>query len=122
MKKGPALCAVLALAGGLVGPALAADREAGVPLTPSEAVGGWTLSTQGRPVCMIRLGARHSVRADGDCSGALPAQPTGWAPTHDGMRLTGAGGQTVMSFDRWSNSLFVSEKGSSADVQMRRGD
>ncbi|HWD67110.1 MAG TPA: AprI/Inh family metalloprotease inhibitor [Caulobacteraceae bacterium] len=122
MIKGPAFCAVLAIGAGLAGPTLAADREAGVPLTSAEAVGGWTLSNQGRAVCMVRLGARHTVRTDGDCSGALSAQPTGWAPTHDGMRLTGPGGQTVMAFDRWSNSLFVSEKGSAADVQLRRGD
>ena len=122
MIKGPAFCAVLALAGAIAGPILAADREAGVPLTPAEAAGGWTLSTQGHAVCLVRLGARHTARTDGDCSGALSTQPTGWAPTEDGMRLTGPGGQTVMAFDRWSNSLFVSEKGSTADVQLRRGD
>jgi hypothetical protein len=122
MIKRPAFCAVLTLAAGLAGPTLAADREAGVPLTPAEAVGGWTLSNQGHAVCMVRLGARHTVRTDGDCSGALSARPTGWAPTSDGMRLTGPGGQTVMAFDRWSNSLFVSEKGSTADLQLRRGD
>lgn len=119
MWKKPVLCGALLCA--FAGPALA-DREAGVPLSPAEAVGGWTLSTNGRTVCTIRLGARHTVRADAACSGLLPNEPTGWAPTADGMRLTGPGGQTVMSFDRWSNSLFVSRVGSSADVQMRRGD
>ncbi|HEY1415768.1 MAG TPA: AprI/Inh family metalloprotease inhibitor [Caulobacteraceae bacterium] len=122
MWKGSVLCAGLIAILGIAGPVLAADHEAGVPLTPAEAVGGWTLSTQGRAVCMIRLGARHTVRTNGDCSGALSAQPIGWAPTQDGMRLTGPGGQTVMAFDRWSNSLFVSEKGSATDAQLRRGD
>jgi hypothetical protein len=118
--KGPAFCAALMGAAALAGPSLAFDREAGVPLTPAEAVGGWTLSTNGRAVCMIHLGARHTVRAGAACAGLLPMEPTAWAPTANGMRLVGAGGQTLMAFDRWSNSLFVSRVGSAADVQMRR--
>lgn len=120
--KGPAFCAALVCAAGFAGPGLASDHEAGVPLTPAEAAGGWILSSNGQAVCMIRLAARHVVHADATCSGVLPAEPTSWTPTADGMRLVGPGGQTVMAFDRWSNSLFVSKLGSFADVQMRRGD
>jgi hypothetical protein len=105
----------------LAGQAAAADHEAGVPLTPSEAAGGWTLSSGGQPVCMLTLGARHTVRASSSCASALPGEPTGWAPTADGMRLVGADGQTVVAFDRWSNSLFVSRISGHADLQLRRG-
>jgi hypothetical protein len=37
------------------------------------------------------------------------------------MRLLGADGATVMTFDRWSNSLLVSRIGSAGDLQLRRG-
>lgn len=112
-------CLALVCAG-IAGPTLAADAEAGVPLSPAEAVGGWALSTNGREVCTIRLGARHTVRVDTPCSGLLSTQPTSWAPTANGMKLVAADGQTVLAFDRWSNSLFVSVVGSPADIQMRR--
>jgi hypothetical protein len=104
----------------LAGQAVGADNEAGVPLTPAEAAGGWTLSQNNEPVCTITLGARHTARAPSSCGSALPGQPTGWAPTADGMRLTGPGGQTIMSFGRWSNSLFVSHIGQGRDLQLRR--
>jgi hypothetical protein len=105
----------------LAGQAAAADNEAGVPLSPVEAAGGWTLSSGGRPLCMLTLGRRHTVRTPPTCGSALPGRPTAWAPTSDGMRLVGADGQTVMAFDRWSNSLFVSHISSHADLQLRRG-
>jgi hypothetical protein len=105
----------------MAGPTLAFDGEAGVPLTPAEAAGGWTLSSNGRPVCTVFLSARHTVRAGANCEAVLRAEPVAWAPAADGVRLTGPNGQTVMAFDRWSNSLFVSRVGSYADVQMRRG-
>ncbi|HXV00114.1 MAG TPA: AprI/Inh family metalloprotease inhibitor [Caulobacteraceae bacterium] len=117
-------CIIVAGLGGamlLAGQAVGADNEAGVPLTPAEAAGGWTLSQDNRPVCTLTLGARHTVRAGGDCAAALSGQPTGWAPTSDGMRLTGADGQTIVSFGRWSNSLFVSHVSSGRDLQLRRG-
>ena len=38
------------------------------------------------------------------------------------MALTGADGQVLLPFDRWSNSLFVSEIGSARDVQLMRGE
>jgi hypothetical protein len=116
-----AICAVLGATAMLASAAVAADREAGVPLTPAEAAGAWTIESQGRNVCVLYLGASHSVRAPQSCAGTLPAQPTGWAPTADGMRLTGPGGQTVLAFNRWSNSLFVSHMASGVDIQLRRG-
>ena len=122
MFRGRLFCLALTAAAGLAGAAWAFDQEAGVPLSPAEAAGGWTLSSNGQAVCAIHLSARHGVRADAACSGLLSGEPTGWAPTHEGMRLIDQGGRTVASFDRWSNSLFVTVVGSPVDIQMRRGD
>jgi hypothetical protein len=96
------------------------DHEAGVPLTPAEAAGVWTLASGGRDQCHLTLGAAHSVNADAGCREILPG-PTGWQPTRDGMALTDAGGKTILAFHRWSNSLFVSHRASGVDVQLRRG-
>jgi len=96
------------------------DHEAGVPLTPAEAAGVWTLASGGRDQCRLTLGAQHTVKADAGCREILPG-PTGWRPTSDGMALTGASGQTILAFHRWSNSLFVSHRASGVDVQLRRG-
>lgn len=111
--------AVVALGLGC-GLALAADNEAGVPLSPGEAAGGWTLQSAGHAICMLKLTATHQARA-GDCGGALPAGIAGWATTASGMALTGADGQVLMRFDRWSNSLFVSRRASGEDLQLMRG-
>ena len=46
---------------------------------------------------------------------------TGWAPTGDGMALTGSDGHVLIAFSRWSNSLFVSHRASGFDLQLRRG-
>jgi Protease inhibitor Inh len=115
-----------ALAAGLgAGQALAQDQkgpddhEAGVPLTPAEAAGAWTVSTGGRDVCTITLTAAHGVTSPPACASVLPGAPTAWQPTSDGMQLTGGG--TAIAFHRWSNSLFVSQRASHLDVQLRRG-
>jgi hypothetical protein len=100
--------------------AVAEDNEAGVPLTPKEAVGAWTVSSGGQDLCVLTLGAAHTVKAASSCGDVLPAAPTGWQPTSDGMQLTGPGGQAVLAFHRWSNSLFVSHRASGVDVQLRR--
>ncbi|MBW8815459.1 MAG: AprI/Inh family metalloprotease inhibitor [Caulobacterales bacterium] len=109
------------LAMATAGAAVAEDREAGVPLSPAEAAGAWTLESAGHPICTIRLGADRSARAASDCAGALPGAPAGWRPTADGMALIGANGQALLGFNRWSNSLFVSHRASGVDVQLRRG-
>jgi hypothetical protein len=106
-------------------PALAADHEAGVPLTPAEAAGVWTLETGGRDLCTMTLGtqktgAGYAVQA-ASCASALPATPSAWRPTSDGMALVGADGARVVAFNRWSNSLFVSHRASGTDLQLRRG-
>jgi hypothetical protein len=117
----------IAIMGGLtalalgVAVALAADHEAGVPLTPQEAAGGWTVETAGHSICMIRLTANFGARADGTCGETLPAGVTGWKATSDGMALIGADGSVLAPFDRWSNSLFVSHRSSGTDVQLMRG-
>jgi hypothetical protein len=100
--------------------AIAADNEAGVPLSPAEAAGGWTVETGGHNVCMIQLTANHGANVGQGCGDALPAGITGWQATADGMALTG-GGQTV-PFSRWSNSLFVSHRSTGVDVQLMRGN
>jgi hypothetical protein len=101
--------------------AVAEDNEAGVPLTPAEAAGAWTVASQGQDLCVLTLGAEHTVKAPRSCSDALPGNPTTWQPTKDGMQLIGAGGQPVLAFHRWSNSLFVSHRSSGVDIQLRRG-
>ena len=114
----------LTLAGALValaGAALAEDHEAGVPLSPAEAAGGWTVETGGHAICMIRLTANHGATPSGSCGDALPAGVAGWQPTADGMALTDGSGQVLAPFSRWSNSLFVSHRSSGVDVQLMRG-
>ena len=101
--------------------AMAADHEAGVPLSPAEAAGGWTVETGGHAICMIRLTADHGATPGQACGDALPAGVTGWQATADGMALTGQGGAVLAPFSRWSNSLFVSHRSSGVDVQLMRG-
>lgn len=113
------LTAAAVLSAGSV--ASAADHEAGVPLTPAEAAGAWTVASQGRDLCVLTLGAAHTVKAPADCREALAGDPTGWQPTSDGMQLVGADGRQMLAFHRWSNSLFVSHRSSGFDVQLRRG-
>ncbi len=101
--------------------ALAADHEAGVPLSPAEAAGAWTVETGGHAICIIRLTADHLARPAQNCGDALPSGVTGWVTTTDGMALTGEGGAVLAPFNRWSNSLFVSHRSSGVDVQLMRG-
>jgi hypothetical protein len=110
----------------LPGFAVAADHEAGVPLTPAEAAGPWRLSSAGADICTVTLAPRKagdagfSAAAAESCGDALPAGVAGWAPTGDGMALTGTDGKVLIAFNRWSNSLFVSHRSSGADLQLRR--
>ncbi|HEY5107473.1 MAG TPA: AprI/Inh family metalloprotease inhibitor [Caulobacteraceae bacterium] len=108
-------------------PACAADNEAGVPLSPRDAAGAWTVESQGTAICTLRLSAARSahgsfrLQAPSGCGDAIPAGAVGWTPTHDGMALTGADGAVLISFNRWSNSLFVSHRSSGSDLQLKRG-
>jgi hypothetical protein len=110
-----------------VGVAAAADNEAGVPLTPAEAAGAWTVETGGHSICILSLGTRkvstigYSVEIPSTCSEALPTGAAAWAPAAGGMKLVTTDGQTVLAFGRWSNSLFVSHRSSGVDVQLKRG-
>jgi hypothetical protein len=97
------------------------DNEAGVPLTPTEAAGAWTVASQGQDLCTLTLSADHGVKAPFSCREALAGNPTGWQPTKDGMQLVGANGQPMLAFHRWSNSLFVSHRSAGVDIQLRRG-
>jgi hypothetical protein len=104
----------------------AADNEAGVPLSPGDAAGAWTLQSQGHAVCVVRLGARKApggfaLRLDPQCAGALPQGAAAWRPTADGMAMTGSDGSVLIAFGRWSNSLFVSHRSSGSDLQLKRG-
>ena len=112
----------------VAGPALAFDGEAGTPLQPSEAAGAWSLqnNSDNRTLCVLDLSRRRTrlgfaLRTRGDCRPALDVQPVAWAPTADGMRLVAADDRTVLSFDRWSNSLLTTHINSSVDVALRRG-
>ena len=121
----------LALAAGLSFSAAAAladgpDNEAGVPLSPAEAGGAWTLESDGHSICVIKLGAdkakdAYPAKAQSSCREVLSGDPAGWRPTHDGMQLVGADGAPLLAFARWSNSLFVSHRSSGVDLQLRRG-
>jgi len=98
------------------------DHEAGVPLSPAEAAGGWTLETHGHAICMVRLTADHGARPDAQCAGSLPAGVAGWSATRNGMALTDQSGQVLLPFSRWSNSLFVAAASSGIDnLQLMRG-
>jgi hypothetical protein len=103
------------------------DHEAGVSLSPTEAVGAWTLESGGHSICVVKLGAEKvaggafKAEAPSSCGPALPAGVTGWAPSDHGMNLVDAGGQTLIGFGRWSNSLLVSHPSSGVDIQLRRG-
>ena len=118
------LATALILAGPV--PALAADHEAGVPLAPAEAAGEWTLESGGHSICRLTLGAAKSAagfaaRVPAACGDDLKGAPAAWVPTPDGMKFVDAGGQTLIAFNRWSNSLFVSHRSSGVDIQLRRG-
>jgi hypothetical protein len=95
--------------------------EAGVPLSPAEAAGGWTLEAGGHAICMVRLASDHGAAAGAGCAGALPGGVAGWKPTSNGMALTDASGQVVLPFSRWSNSLFVGTAPSGDYLQLMRG-
>jgi len=124
LKLTLSLVAISALAATAV---VAADHEAGVPLTPAEAAGAWTVETGGHAICMIQLSAEKSGNAGfgatpgANCGDALPSGIAGWAPTSEGMALTGDDGKVLVPFNRWSNSLFVSHRSSGTDVQLMRG-
>lgn len=94
--------------------------EAGVPLSPAEAAGGWTLESHGHAICTVRLNADHGAQAGPGCGEALPSV-AGWRPTSNGMALTDSGGQVVLPFSRWSNSLFVATIRSGDQLQLMRG-
>jgi hypothetical protein len=109
------------------GPALA-DKEAGVPLTPADAAGPWTVETDGHYLCVLTLektkvggSAAFALHAPAACGGTLPANVAGWTPSTDGMALVGADGATLVDFNRWSNSLFVSHRSSGVNIQLMRG-
>jgi hypothetical protein len=99
--------------------AAAEDHEAGVPLTPAEAAGAWSVSSNGQDLCVLTLDANHGVKAPHSCDDALPGRPTSWQPTKDGVQLIGSG--QPVEFHRWRNSLFVSHRSSGVDIQLRRG-
>jgi len=100
--------------------AAAADHEAGVPLSPAEAAGAWTLESAGKSICTLTLGANGSVQAPASCGGVLPVNVKSWEASGDGMKFVSADGQS-MAFGRWSNSLFVAHRATGVDVQLKRG-
>ena len=122
--------AIAAFSGALLAGApfavFAADHEAGVPLAPAEAAGTWTVESGGHSICTVALsaekaGAGYGAKASGSCGDTLKGTPAAWTPTNDGMSLVDASGQSLIRFNRWSNSLFVSHTSSGVDIQLRRG-
>ena len=105
--------------------ALAADHEAGVPLSPAEAAGAWTVESGGRSICTVTLsadkvGQGYGAKVSDGCGDTLKGSPAAWTSTRDGMSLVDANGQSLIRFNRWSNSLFVSHQNSGVDIQLRR--
>ena len=117
----PALAAAL-IATGAPWLAAAADHEAGAPLSQAEAGGAWMLESGGRDLCTVTLGSNYAASADRPCATAFDGAPTAWRPTADGMELVSGDGKALMSFGRWSNSLFVAHRADGVDVQLRRGE
>ncbi len=123
----PAAAAAAAILLATAGGAAAEDQEAGVSLSPAEAVGAWTLETSGRSICVLKLGAQKAgpgifkLEAPDSCGAALPSGLAGWSPSPHGMNMVDAGGRALLGFGRWSNSLLVSHPSSGEDVQLRRG-
>jgi hypothetical protein len=102
--------------------------QAGAPLAPGDAAGAWTLQSKGGAICAVTLSAK--ARAGGSFGATVgPAclnayamtAVAGWRPTRDGLAFTDGSGGTVVAFNRWSNSLFVSHRASGADLQLSRG-
>ena len=124
---------LLAFGAGLIGAVLLmapgagrAASLAGTPLTPSDAAGPWTLESSGRTLCVLSLGrdksaAGYALKVPASCGDAVPATVAAWAPEPDGMKFISADGQTVIGFNRWSDSLLVSHRSSGAEVQLKRG-
>ena len=88
----------------------------------------WTLSSKGGAICTLTLTNRpdsrgvFAVAVPQTCRDAYAMGPvTSWKPTGDGMAFTAADGRSVVAFNRWSNSLLVSERASGADLQLMRG-
>jgi hypothetical protein len=120
-------CAVLAGALVATAAANAADNQAGLPLSPADAAGAWTLESAGASICTVKLSAQKAgsagfrVDAPAACDQVLPAGAVAWTPTADGMALNGSDGKVLIAFNRWSNSLFVSHRASGTDLQLKRG-
>lgn len=104
----------------------AEDNQAGTTLTPADAAGPWTLESAGRSLCVVTLGKEkagsgYAVQVPAACHEFIPSPAAAWQPTPDGMRLVGPDGQTVLAFNRWSNSLLVTHRADGVDVQLKRG-
>lgn len=102
--------------------------QAGTPLAPAEAAGLWTLQSKGGAICAVTLTARAGAGGSFHAAVGAPCRDAyamtgvaGWKPTHDGLALTDGSGGTVVGFNRWSNSLFVSHRASGEDLQLSRG-
>lgn len=110
------LGAALALGLGLAaGTAAAQDMDAlardgiGLPMKPADAAAGpWALSTAGRTICEIRLGAArgpsgvYPAQIPAACGAVLPPGLVGWKPVTDGLALVGADGRSVVDFNQWT--------------------
>lgn len=102
--------------------------QAGTPLAPGDAAGLWTLQSKGGAICAVRLTAKAAgpgsfgASVGPECLQAYAMTAVaGWKPTHDGLAFTDGSGASVVAFNRWSNSLFVSHRASGADLQLTRG-
>jgi hypothetical protein len=97
------------------------------PAKPNEVADSWQLESKGQILCVLRLtgrpakgGARYGAEIPADCRAALPAGAAGWTPTEGGMALVAADGTALVSFERWSESLFVSTGAGVPDLQLSR--
>lgn len=120
----------IAQAGPDAGPNVGKDTGAktDTPLSPGDGAGRWTLSTKGGAVCAVTLktapapGPAYAADISQGCRDAYPLTgATGWKPTADGMALVGPDAAPAVTFERWSDSLFVSHRSSGVDLQLTRG-
>jgi hypothetical protein len=122
MKR--ALFAAAMAAAALAGAARAQPPPAAA--TPAGVADSWLVESHGQVLCALRLSNRKTkggffgAEVPAECGGALPAGVAGWRPTADGVELVGAGGSTVIAFERWSESLFVSTGAGAPDLQLSR--
>jgi Protease inhibitor Inh len=105
--------------------ACAADDHDRPPPT-ADAVGPWTLESEGRAICVLDFdkervsAASFALTVPMACGNALPSNLVAWAPAPGGVRLVGWDDSSLMDFSRLSDGRLVSDRSSGANLQLQR--